>query len=189
MRTSQCQAFQRAYPHSTVRRAVCVHQQGARKERHPARLAHLGVVRRSPAVFVVPWQGEDVAFYATHLPTPRMDFAKLAGLGILKEWPRPQSSRLGQYVFRRVDDRQGATRSDFAGVLARKNGPSSPWGISTCRPMVMSTGSSPGDWPMLRTSRPWLRLHFPLRQKQSPHSGQSMAAARLYPGRPRLARR
>jgi vancomycin resistance protein VanJ len=37
------------------------------------------------AVFEVPWQGQDLAVYAIHLPTPRTDFAKLTGLGLVKE--------------------------------------------------------------------------------------------------------
>jgi endonuclease/exonuclease/phosphatase family metal-dependent hydrolase len=37
------------------------------------------------AVYDVQWQGQDLAIYAVHLPTPRGDFMKLAGLGLVKE--------------------------------------------------------------------------------------------------------
>jgi endonuclease/exonuclease/phosphatase (EEP) superfamily protein YafD len=37
------------------------------------------------AVFEVPWHGEDLAIYTVHMPTPRGDFAKLTGLGFIRE--------------------------------------------------------------------------------------------------------
>ena len=41
--------------------------------------------RAVAAVFVVEWKGREVAIYSVHLPTPRGDFAKLAGLGLVRE--------------------------------------------------------------------------------------------------------
>lgn len=37
------------------------------------------------AVFTVDWLGRQIAIYSVHLPTPRPEFAKLTGLGLLRE--------------------------------------------------------------------------------------------------------
>jgi len=78
--------FQRSYPERTVRwlgQFVFISKLPVKS----AVLLDWPRWRGAPvaAVFDVEWHGEDLAVYAVHLPSPRKDFAKLAGLGLVKE--------------------------------------------------------------------------------------------------------
>jgi hypothetical protein len=78
--------FQHAYPERTVRQAgqfVFISKAAVKSVTD----LEWPLWRGFPvaAIFEVPWQGQDLAIYVVHLPTPRGDFAKLTGLGLLRE--------------------------------------------------------------------------------------------------------
>jgi endonuclease/exonuclease/phosphatase family metal-dependent hydrolase len=75
------------------------------------------------AIFDVRWQGEDVALYAVHLPTPRGDFAKLAGIGLLKELAGRNERRSDDMSFAGSMTARVQLARDFASVLARERRP------------------------------------------------------------------
>ena len=75
------------------------------------------------ALFVVPWQGEDVAIYAVHLPTPRGDFAKLAGMGFIKELAGRNRRRSDDMSFGEAMTARVQLARDFATLLAREKRP------------------------------------------------------------------
>ena len=178
---NQCQAFQRSYP----QRTVCGAGQFVFISKVPVKSVTLldwPSWRGAPvaAVFVVPWQGEDVAIYATHLPTPRMDFAKLAGLGILKEVAGRNRRRSDNMSFGESMTARVQLARDLAGVFAREkrpfvalgdfNMPSDgyvhrviTWGLADCFAQV---GHGFGfTFPCdrrnpLTLGNPWLRLDY-----------------------------
>jgi endonuclease/exonuclease/phosphatase family metal-dependent hydrolase len=75
------------------------------------------------AVFDVPWQGVDLAIYAVHLPTPRGDFAKLRGLGLLKELAGRNRRLSDGMSFAEAMAARVQLARDLAGVLAREQRP------------------------------------------------------------------
>jgi len=75
------------------------------------------------AIFEVPWQGEDVAIYVVHLPTPRGDFAKLKGLGIVKEVLGRNRRLSDNRSFGEAMTARVQLARDLSGVLARENRP------------------------------------------------------------------
>ena len=84
--TGQVRAFHLSYPHRVVLgvgQFVCISKAPVLSAQSLAWPLWRG--QPVAAVFLVHWQGQDIAIYAVHLPTPRGDFEKLAGLGFLKE--------------------------------------------------------------------------------------------------------
>lgn len=75
------------------------------------------------AVFDVAWRGQDLAIYTVHLPTPRQDFAKLAGLGLLKELAGRNRRRSDNRSFGEAMTARVQLARDFSGVLARETRP------------------------------------------------------------------
>jgi len=75
------------------------------------------------AVFNVNWQGQDLDIYAVHLPTPRNDFAKLSGLGILKELAGRNRRRSDNMSFSEAMTARVQLAHDFAAVLASEPRP------------------------------------------------------------------
>jgi endonuclease/exonuclease/phosphatase family metal-dependent hydrolase len=117
-------AFQRANPGRTVRaigQFVIVSKWPVKSE------ASLGwpLWRGQPvaAVFDAAWRGRDVAIYAVHLPTPRNDFAKLAGLGLLKEIAGRNRRRSDDMSFGESMTARVQLARDLSTVLARETRP------------------------------------------------------------------
>lgn len=81
--------------------------------------------RGSPvaAVFVAPWQGRDVAFYTVHLPSPRPDFAKLAGLGLARELLGRNQQRSGEMSFSDAMTARAELARELAQVFAQEKRP------------------------------------------------------------------
>jgi vancomycin resistance protein VanJ len=81
--------------------------------------------RGSPvaAVFEVPWQGEDLAIYTVHLPSPRGDFAKLTGLGLLKELAGRNRRRSDGMSFGEAMTARAQLGRDLATVFAQEKRP------------------------------------------------------------------
>ncbi len=75
------------------------------------------------AVFDVPWQGQDIAIYTVHLPTPRSDFAKLTGLGLVKELTGRNRRLSDGMSFGESMTARVQLARDFASVLAREKRP------------------------------------------------------------------
>ena len=75
------------------------------------------------SVFVVTWRGRDVAIYATHLPTPRSDFSKLTGLGLLREIAGRNRRRSDNMSFSEAMTARVQLARDFASVLAQEQRP------------------------------------------------------------------
>jgi endonuclease/exonuclease/phosphatase family metal-dependent hydrolase len=75
------------------------------------------------AVFQVPWQGRDLAIYTVHFPTPRGDFAKLAGLGLLRELAGHNRRRSDNMSFSEAMTARAQLARDFASVLAQERRP------------------------------------------------------------------
>jgi endonuclease/exonuclease/phosphatase family metal-dependent hydrolase len=75
------------------------------------------------AVFDIPWQGRDVAIYAVHMPTPRGDFAKLAGLGLLRELAGRNRRRSDGMSFAEAMTARVQLAGDLSGVFARERRP------------------------------------------------------------------
>lgn len=75
------------------------------------------------AVFEVPWQGENLAIYTVHLPTPRGDFAKLAGLGLLRELAGHNRRRSDNMSFAEAMTARVQLARDLASVFAREKRP------------------------------------------------------------------
>lgn len=132
------------------------------------------------AVFEVPWQGEDVAIYTVHLPTPRGDFAKLTGLGLLRELAGRNRRRSDNMSFAEAMTARVQLARDMAMVFAREqrpyiamgdfNMPSEgyvhrviTWGLLDCFPQA---GRGFGfTFPCdtnnpLTLGGPWLRLDY-----------------------------
>jgi endonuclease/exonuclease/phosphatase family metal-dependent hydrolase len=121
---NQASAFQRSYPQRTVRgigQFILISKTPVKS----ATLLGWPTWRGMPvaAVFVVPWQGEDVAIYAVHMPSPRADFAKLAGLGIVKELAGRNRRRSDGMSFGESMTARVQLAHDLAGVLAREKRP------------------------------------------------------------------
>lgn len=84
--SGQGPVFQREYPE----RYVMAADQFILMSKTPIRNAALLPVtfwrdRPTAAVFDVDFHGQEVAVYTVHMPSPRSDFAKLGGLGLLRE--------------------------------------------------------------------------------------------------------
>jgi endonuclease/exonuclease/phosphatase family metal-dependent hydrolase len=75
------------------------------------------------AVFDMAWHGGDLAIYAVHLPTPRGDFAKLAGLGLLKELAGRNRRRSDDMSFGEAMTARVQLARDLSAVLAREARP------------------------------------------------------------------
>jgi endonuclease/exonuclease/phosphatase family metal-dependent hydrolase len=75
------------------------------------------------AVFDVAWHGGDLAIYAVHLPTPRGDFAKLAGLGLLKELAGRNRRRSDNMSFAEAMTARVQLARDLSAVLGREARP------------------------------------------------------------------
>ena len=75
------------------------------------------------AVFDVSWQGKELAIYEVHLPTPRGDLAKLAGLGLVKELAGRNRRRSDNMSFAEAMTARVQLARDLAGVLAREERP------------------------------------------------------------------
>jgi vancomycin resistance protein VanJ len=122
--TGQGPVFQRTYP----KRAVRALGQFVFISKAPVKSATIldwPRWRGNPvaAVFEVPWQGEDLVFYTVHLPTPRGDFAKLAGLGLLKELAGRNRRLSDGMSFGEAMTARVQLARDLAAVLAREQRP------------------------------------------------------------------
>jgi vancomycin resistance protein VanJ len=117
-------AFQRAYPDRTVR-AVGQFVFISKAPVKSAVSLAWPKWRGGPiaAVFEVPWQGEDIAIYAIHLPTPRGDFAKLAGLGLLKELAGRNRRRSDDMSFGEAMTARVQLARDLSTVLSHEERP------------------------------------------------------------------
>jgi endonuclease/exonuclease/phosphatase family metal-dependent hydrolase len=51
------------------------------------------------ARFVTTWNGKEMVIYAIHLPTPRNDFGKLAGVGLIREMIGHNGGHIGSISF------------------------------------------------------------------------------------------
>ncbi len=116
--------FQRSYPERTVR-AVGQFVFISKAPVESATILDWPRWRGAPvaAVFEVPWQGEDLAIYAVHLPTPRGDFAKLTGLGLLREMAGRNRRRSDNMSFAESMTARVQLARDFASVLSRERRP------------------------------------------------------------------
>jgi endonuclease/exonuclease/phosphatase family metal-dependent hydrolase len=75
------------------------------------------------AVYEVPWKGEYMAIYAVHLPTPRGDFAKLAGLGLLRELAGDNRRRSDGMSFAEAMTARVELARGMSGVFTRERRP------------------------------------------------------------------
>jgi endonuclease/exonuclease/phosphatase family metal-dependent hydrolase len=75
------------------------------------------------AIYEVRWQGEDLAIYAVHLPTPRGDFAKLRGLGLLREIAGHNRRRSDNMSFAEAMTARVELARNLASVFARERRP------------------------------------------------------------------
>jgi endonuclease/exonuclease/phosphatase family metal-dependent hydrolase len=132
------------------------------------------------AVFVVPWHGQDVVFYTVHLPTPRGDFAKLAGTGLLKELLGRNRRRSDGMSFGEAMTARAELGREMAQVFAAEKRPFVAMGDFNMPPdgyvhRVVSHGlldcfaqagrgfgfTFPGDtWNPLTLGQPWLRIDY-----------------------------
>jgi len=150
------------------------------------------------AVFDTEWQGKEVVFYAVHLPTPRGDFAKLAGLGLVKELAgrnrrRSDNLSFGESMTARVElGREMATvfaaeKRPFI-AMGDFNMPSQgyvhrevTWGMTDC---FARAGRGFGftfpcdGWNPLTLGGPWLRIDYVLAGP-----GWRVGECRVEPGR------
>jgi endonuclease/exonuclease/phosphatase family metal-dependent hydrolase len=122
--TGQARMLQRAYPDRTVK----AEGQFVFMSKAPVTSAaplEWPRWRGGPvaAVFDVQWQGEDLAVYVVHLPTPRTDFAKLTGLGLLKELAGRNRRRSDNMSFGEAMTARVQLGRDLAGVFAREQRP------------------------------------------------------------------
>ena len=132
------------------------------------------------AVFEVRWQGEDINVYTVHLPTPRGDFAKLTGLGIIRELAgrnrrRSDGMSFGESMTARVElgrelaqvfaseQRPFVAMGDFNmpqdGYVHREV----TYGLLDCYEQAgRGFGFTfPGDvWNPLTLGNPWLRIDY-----------------------------
>jgi endonuclease/exonuclease/phosphatase family metal-dependent hydrolase len=116
--------FQRSYPGRTVvsvGQFVFISKAPVKSMKSLAWPTWLG--KPVAAVFEVPWQGEDLDIYAVHLPTPRRDFAKLRGLGLLRELAGRNRQRSDNMSFGEAMTARVQLARDLAGVLAREQRP------------------------------------------------------------------
>jgi endonuclease/exonuclease/phosphatase family metal-dependent hydrolase len=181
--TGQAAAFQRAYPERTVRQVG----QFVFISKAPVKAAaslEWPLWRGNPvaAVFDVPWQGQDLAIYAVHLPTPRGDFAKLTGLGLIRELLGRNRRRSDNMSFGEAMTARVELGRDLATVFARESRPfvaagdfNMPqegyvhrvvsWGLLDC---FQQAGygfgfTFPGDTHNpLTFGEPWLRIDYVL---------------------------
>ncbi len=116
--------FQRAYPGRTVR-AVGQFVFISKAPVLSATSLDWPRWRGNPvaAVFHVPWQGENLAFYIVHLPTPRGDFAKLTGLGLVRELAGRNRRRSDNMSFAEAMTARVQMARDLASVLGRERQP------------------------------------------------------------------
>jgi endonuclease/exonuclease/phosphatase family metal-dependent hydrolase len=122
--TGQGRVFQRAYPGRFVSEAgqfVLV----SKAPISSAALLPAPLWRGRPvaALFVVPWHGAALAVYSVHMPTPRGDFAKLAGLGLLREALGRNKARSDGWSFQDAMTARVALAGALAGVLAAEKRP------------------------------------------------------------------
>ncbi|MGA3169841.1 MAG: endonuclease/exonuclease/phosphatase family protein [Chthoniobacteraceae bacterium] len=75
------------------------------------------------AVCDVTWNGRDVAVYAIHMPTPRGDFARLRGLGIVREILGRNSARSDGLSFQQAMTARVQLAGDLADVIAAEKRP------------------------------------------------------------------
>ena len=75
------------------------------------------------AVWQVPWQGRQLDIYSVHLPTPRRDLAKLAGLGLIKELVGRNRRASDQMSFSEAMTARVQLARNFATVLAQERNP------------------------------------------------------------------
>ena len=122
--TGQGAVFQRAYPGRTV---VQVGQFVLISKAPVRGAANLDWPRwrGNPvaAVFDVPWEGQELAIYAVHLPTPRGDFAKLTGLGLVRELLGRNRRRSDNMSFGEAMTARVELGRDLAAVFARERRP------------------------------------------------------------------
>ena len=116
--------FQHLYPDRTVR-AVGQFVLISKAPVKSATLLDWPTWRGGPvaAVFVVPWQGEDVAIYAVHMPSPRGDFAKLTGLGLLRELAGRNRRRSDNMSFAEAMTARVQLARDLASLFAQEKRP------------------------------------------------------------------
>jgi len=116
--------FQRAYPQRTVRTVGQFVFVSKAPVKSATSLAW-PLWRGNPvaAIFEVPWQGEDLAIYAVHLPTPRGDFAKLTGLGLLRELAGRNRRRSDNMSFSEAMTARVQLARDLASALNREQRP------------------------------------------------------------------
>jgi endonuclease/exonuclease/phosphatase family metal-dependent hydrolase len=132
------------------------------------------------AVFEVPWQGEDIAIYTVHLPTPRGDFAKLEGIGLLKEIAGRNRRRSDGMSFGEAMTARVELGREMAQVFAAEKRPFVAMGDFNMPPdgyvhRVVSYGlldcfeqagrgfgfTFPCDtWNPLTLGQPWLRIDY-----------------------------
>jgi endonuclease/exonuclease/phosphatase family metal-dependent hydrolase len=120
----QAPALQRSYPGRTV----VAQGQFVFMSKWPVKSAALlewPQWRGAPvaAVFDVAWQGTDTAIYIVHLPTPRGDFVKLAGLGLIKELAGRNRRRSDGMSFAEAMTGRVQLAWDLSEVLAREKRP------------------------------------------------------------------
>ena len=75
------------------------------------------------AVFDVTWQGKELVFYTIHMPSPRGDFAKLAGLGLAKELAGRNRRRSDNMSFAEAMTARVQLARDLAAVFAGEKRP------------------------------------------------------------------
>jgi endonuclease/exonuclease/phosphatase family metal-dependent hydrolase len=116
--------FQRAYPDRTVR-GVGQFVFISKAPVNSATDLQWPLWRGNPvaAVFEVPWQGQDLAIYVVHLPTPRGDFAKLTGLGLFREIAGRNRRRSDGMSFAEAMTARVQLGRDLATVFARERRP------------------------------------------------------------------
>ena len=132
------------------------------------------------AMFEVSWQGQDVVFYTVHLPTPRGDFAKLAGVGLLKELAGRNRRASDGMSFGEAMTARVELGRELAQVFAAEKRPFVAMGDFNKPPdgyvhRVVSYGlvdcfeqagrgfgfTFPGDrWNPLTLGQPWLRIDY-----------------------------
>jgi endonuclease/exonuclease/phosphatase family metal-dependent hydrolase len=120
----QAPAFHRAYPDRVVRQVgqfVLI----SKAPIEAAASLDWPLWRGNPiaAVFEVPWQGQDLDIYAVHLPTPRGDFAKLTGLGLIRELLGRNRRRSDNMSFAESMTARVQLARDLASVFAREHRP------------------------------------------------------------------
>jgi vancomycin resistance protein VanJ len=181
--TGQAPAFKRAYPDRTVVQLgqfVFISKEPVKG----AALLSWPLWRGNPvaAVFEVQWQGQELAIYAVHLPTPRGDFAKLTGLGLIRELLGRNRRRSDNMSFGEAMTARVELGRDLASVFARERRPfvavgdfNMPpdgyvhrvvsWGLNDCFAQAgRGFGFTfPGDANNpLTFGRPWLRIDYVL---------------------------